>query len=158
MSKFLASFAAAFIALPVAALPAAAHAAACNEANSIVRVRNTSIGAFEYVVFKYKKPPNLPSFTVKAVTPPFIQDGSGETVIVRGSKFTEVRFDGVVWTCSIIERLVLPKAAIKAVKNIGQFEGIITYIIGRRSSSRYISNYSYNSGPGFRSIVIKYRK
>jgi hypothetical protein len=154
MTKCLAAlFAAAFI-----SLPAAAHAAACGPANSIISVRNSSKGAFEYVVFKFHKPPTAPAYTVKAVTPPFTEDPSGNPVTVAGSKFTEVAFQNVFWTCSIAENLRLPKAAIKGVKKTEQFEGYVTYVIGRRASSHYISNYSFNSGPGYRSIVIKYKK
>ena len=139
-------------------LPAAANAAACGPSNSIVRVKNTAIGAFEYVVFKFHKPPTVPSYSVTAVTPPFTEDPSGNPVTVAGSKFTEVRFDGVFWTCTIAENFSLPKTALKGIKRTGQFEGVVTYVIGRRASSHYISNYSYNSGPGYRSIVIKFKK
>jgi hypothetical protein len=153
MTRFSALLAAAFI-----ALPAAANAAACGPSGSIVRVKNTSIGAFEYVVFKFHKPPTVPAYTVTAVTPPFIEDPSGNTITVAGSKFTQVRFDSVFWTCTIAQNFVLPRTAIKGIKRTGQFEGVVSYVIGRRASSHYISNYSYNSGPGYRTIVIKYRK
>jgi hypothetical protein len=153
MTKFPALLAAAFI-----ALPAAANAAACGPANSIISVRNTSAGAFEYVIFKFHKPPTVPTYIVKAVTPPFTEDPSGNPVNVAGSKFTEVTFRSVYWMCSIAENFHLPKTAIKGIKQTGQFEGVVSYVIGRRASSHYISNYSYNSGPGFRSIVIKYKK
>ena len=153
MNRFLAFLAAAFI-----ALPAAANAAACGPANSIISVRNTSSGAFEYVIFKFHKPPTVPAYIVKAVTPPFIEDPSGNTINVAGSKFTEVTFPSVFWMCTIAENFHLPKTAIKGIKRTGQFEGVVSYVIGRRASSHYISNYSYNSGPGYRSIVIKYKK
>jgi hypothetical protein len=153
MTRFPTLLGAAFL-----ALPAAAHAAACGPANSIVSVRNSSIGAFEYVVFKFHKPPTVPTYTVKAVSPPFIEDPSGNTIIVAGSKFTEVRFDSVYWFCTIAQNFHLPKTAIKGIKRTGQFEGVISYVIGRRASSHYISNYSFDSGPGYRSIVIKFKK
>jgi hypothetical protein len=140
------------------ALPAAADAAACGPANSIVSVKNTSSGAFEYVIFKFHKPPTVPAYTVTAVTPPFTEDPSGNTIVVAGSKFTEVRFDSVNWFCTIAQNFHLPKTAIKGIKRTGQFEGVISYVIGRRASSHYLINYSYNSGPGYRSIVIKYKK
>jgi hypothetical protein len=77
---------------------------------------------------------------------------------VAGSKFTEVRFDSVYWFCTIAQNFHLPKTAIKGIKRTGQFEGVISYVIGRRASSHYISNYSFDSGPGYRSIVIKFKK
>ena len=138
--------------------PALAQAAPCAEPNSIVSVRNTSAGAFEYVIFKYQQPPNLPSYTVTAAMPPFAQDVSGDPVTVGGAKFTQVRFDGVVWFCTVSEQLHLPRSAIKDIKSIGQFEGVITYIIGRRARSHYVSNTTRPAGAGFREIVIKYRK
>jgi hypothetical protein len=153
MTRLIAAFAAAFI-----ALPAAANAAACGPSGSIVSVRNSSIGAFEYVIFKFHKPPTVPAYTVTAVTPPFTEDPSGNPVSVAGSKFTEVTFQSVYWMCTIAHNFHLPKTAIKGIKQTGQFEGVVSYVIGRRASSHYISNYSYNSGPGYRSIVIKYKK
>ena len=140
------------------ALPAIANAAACGPSSAIVSVRNSSVGAFEYVIFKFHKPPTVPAYIVKAVTPPFIEDPSGNTINVAGSKFTEVTFPSVFWMCTIAENFHLPKTAIKGIKRTGQFEGVVSYVIGRRASSHYISNYSYNSGPGYRSIVIKYKK
>jgi hypothetical protein len=92
------------------------------------------------------------------VAPPFTEDPSGNPVSVAGSKFTEVTFQSVYWMCEIAERFHLPKRAIKGIKQTGQFEGVVSYVIGRRASSHYISNYSYNSGPGYRSIVIKFKK
>jgi hypothetical protein len=154
MSKFLFPLAA----LISLGLAGDAVAAACNEPGSIVRVRNTVQGQNEYVIFKFHKPPTVPSYTVKGVSPPFTEDGSGDTVTVGGAKFTEVRFTGVVWTCSIDEQLHLPRPAIVDIKSIGQFEGIIAYIVGRKAQAKYISNYSYDSGPGFRSIVVHFRR
>ena len=155
MSKFLPALVVPLVCL---ATQAEAQIAACNEPNSIVRVRNTSIGVNEYVVFKFKKPPAMPDVKVLSVRPPFLADGSGEPVSVGGARFTQVKFTGVVWTCKIVENFHLPRAAIKDIKSIGQFEGIITYIIGRRSASRFRASYSYDSPGGLRSIVVKYRK
>jgi hypothetical protein len=137
-------------------LPAAA--APCNEANSIVRVRNTTRGPFDYVIFKFHKPPNMPVFTIKAASPPFVQDGSGDPVTVGGDKFSEVKFTSVVWTCTIDNQLRLPRHAVVDVKNIGQFEGIITFIVGRKAGAKFISTYGYDVRPHYRNIVVQYRK
>jgi hypothetical protein len=139
-------------------LAAAASAAPCNEANSIIRVRNTTQGPFDYVIFRYQKPPQIPAFTVKGANPPFTQDGSGNPVTVGGAKFTEVRFSSIVWTCTIDDKLKLPRPAVVDVKNIGQFEGIITFIIGRKAAAHFISTYSYDVGTSDRNVVVKYRK
>jgi hypothetical protein len=149
---------AALFAAALAALPAIANAAACGPSGAIVSVRNSSIGAFEYVVFKFHKPPTVPTYTVKAVSPPFTEDPSDEPISVAGSKFTEVTFQSVFWMCEIAHKFHLPKTAIKDIKRTSQFEGVVSYVIGRRAASHYISNYSFDSGAGYRSIVIKYRK
>jgi hypothetical protein len=134
------------------------HAAPCNAANSIAKIKNTSSGNFEYVVFDFIKPPTLPNYSVTTAVPPFVHDASGNIITVNGSKFKKVRFQGVVWTCSIQEALTLPKTAIKDIKNIGQFEGVITYAIGYRASSLYQGTYSYNGSASVRKIVLKFKK
>jgi hypothetical protein len=135
-----------------------AVAAPCSEANSIAKVRNRApAGTYEYVIFNFVKPPNLPNFTVKTVSPPFIEDPSGKTITVAGSKFKEVRFDSVVWTCEIAESLNLPKRAIKGIKRTGQFEGVITYVVGIRGRSKFAGSYSYDAG-AVAKIVLKVRK
>lgn len=139
-------------------LSAAANAAPCAEPNSLIRVRNTTQGAFDYIIFRYRKPPAQPAFTVKAALPPFTQDGSGDTITVDGAKFTEVRLTGIVWTCTIDDQLKLPRPAVVDVKNIGQFEGIITFIIGRKADAKFISTYTYDVGANDRNIVVKYRR
>ena len=132
------------------------YAANCSTANSIISVSNSKIGGFEYVTFKFKKPPVLPQFSVTNVVPPFIQDGSGDTIFVPGAHWTQVKFDQVEWMCSTQQILSLPKPAIKAVKNIGQFEGQIVYVIGRSAASHYISTTTTNAG-GFTLIKVKFK-
>jgi hypothetical protein len=119
--------------------PSFARAVNCIEPNSIVSVSNSKSGRFEYVTFKFKTPPALPQFSVSNVVPPFIQDDSGETTTVLGTHWTQVKFERMNWTCSTRQLLSLPKTAIKAVKNIEQFEGQIVYVIGRSAASHFIS-------------------
>jgi hypothetical protein len=154
------NFAVGFACASLAALAGlnAAEAAPCSEPNSIARVRNRApSGAYEYVVFNFIKPPTVPNFAVKTVTPPFIQDGSGQTITIAGAKFKEIRFSGVVWTCSIEEIFNVPKQAIKGIASTGQFEGVITYVVGAGSSSQFIDSYSYDAG-STRKIVMRFRK
>jgi hypothetical protein len=136
---------------------ASAEADPCTEANSISRVRNRTNAPYEYLVFNFVKPPTLPSYSVTTATPPFIQDPSGEPVTVNGDRFKRVRFEGVVWTCSIEEIFVVPRQAIKDVKNTGQFEGIIEYVVGYGGASQYLNTYTYDAG-GIRKIVLRFRK
>ena len=137
-------------------LPSFALAANCNTPNSIISATNSVSGGFEYVTFKFKKPPALPQFTVTNVVPPFIQDGSGDTIVVSGSRWTQVKFEHMDWTCSTRQIFALPKPAIKAVKNIGQFEGQIVYVIGRSVASHFISARTISVG-GFTLIRVKFR-
>ena len=132
-----------------------AWAAPCSAPNSIARVTNTSIGAYEYVVFDFIKPPNLPPFSISTASPPFLEDPSGIAVHVAGNRFKKVAFSSVGWMCDIVEALHLPRSGIKGVKKTGQFEGYITYIIGRRAGSSYLGSYSYDAGPK-REIVLKF--
>lgn len=133
-----------------------ALAANCNAPNSIISVSNSVSGGFEYVTFKFKNPPALPQFFVTNVVPPFIQDGSGDTITVPGKHWTQVKFEHMNWTCSTPQLLSLPKAAVRAVKNIGQFEGQIVYVIGRSGASHFISAKTIKTN-GFTLIKIKFR-
>ena len=152
MGKFL------FVCATVFSLsvPNVARAANCGLPNSIISVRNYASHGFEYVRFKYRKPPALPTFAVTAATGPFTEDPSGNPVTITGPLYTQVQFRGVEWTCTIVKQLSLPRRAVKAVKSIGQFEGVITYIIGRSAASHFISTSSYNLG-SFRMIRVKFK-
>ena len=145
--KFLFSF------LLIIFVPGFAIAANCNAPNSIVRISNSASGGFEYVSFKYKKPPVAPTFAVTNVVPPFIEDGSGNTVIVPGAHWTQVMFRNMDWMCTI-PKFITVRPAVKAVKSIGQFEGQITYVIGRSVASHYISTQKINVG-AFTMIRVK---
>ena len=138
-------------------LSASAFAAPCTDPHSIKSVRNSSPpGHFEYVVFKVNGSPFLP-FVASPGTPPFLADGSGLPIAVAGSKFENIRFTGVVWTCEIAEHFALPKTAIKDVKKLGQFEGVVEFVVGIRSRSRFISAIATPSGTGS-VVTMKFRK
>lgn len=131
--------------LSIVLAPGFALAANCNAPNSIVSVSNSASGGFEYVSFKFKKPPTVPTNNVTNVVPPFFEDGSGNTVVVPGARWTQVMFRNMDWMCTI-PKFITVKPAVKAVKNIGQFEGQITYVIGRSATSHYISTQNINMG------------
>jgi hypothetical protein len=128
----------------------------CTDPGSIRRIRNTSIGQYEYVVIDTFTPPN-PNFSVSTATPPFIQDPSGNPVTVHGGKFKKIRFEGVVWTCKIRDEYHVPKSAVKDIENISQFEGIVEVVVGYRSSAKYVTTYHYDVG-SIRKVVMKFRK
>lgn len=130
--------------------------APCTAAGSIKKVKNTSIGSYEYVVFDYVLPPN-PTYTVTTVSPPFTEDPSGNPVVVSGAKFKEIRFDSVEWMCTIQKVFFLPKTAIKDIKQTSQFEGVVTYVVGYRNASLYAGTYFYDVGT-IRKVVVRFKK
>jgi hypothetical protein len=149
--KFVAALGIGFLS---AAFLSSAHAANCTSANSIISVTNYKLGAFEYVRFKVKKPFSA-NFTTTNVLPPFTQDGSGDVVPVAGGKWTQVQFQNVEWMCTIAHSFHLPKPIVKDVKSLGQFEGVIAYVIGRRATSHYISTTTISAG-SYNFIRVKF--
>jgi hypothetical protein len=133
-----------------------AFSAPCTAARSIKSVRNTHIGNYEYVVFDVRRPPN-PHYSVTTETGPFTEDASGNPVPVAGNKFKQIRFTGVFWTCTIAEVFSLPKTAIKDIKKTGQFEGVVTYVVGYRTASVYLGTYYYDVG-NIRKVVMQFRR
>lgn len=134
------------------------QAAVCNSAGSITSVINTSpAGQYEYVIFDIKKNPVLP-YTVTSVNPPFIADPSGNTVSVNGNKFKQIQFNNVTWMCTIPQGLTLPKTQVKDVKRLGQFEGIVTYIVGYQAANKYVTTYHYAVNSSRTKVVMKFKK
>jgi hypothetical protein len=137
-------------------LASAAFAAPCAGPGAILRVRNTVSGNYEYVIFDYIRPPAA-TYSVTTVTPPFIGDGSGDNITISGNKFKQIRFTGVVWTCKINEIFSLPKTAIKGIKSTGQYEGVVTYVVGYRNASTYIGASSLSIG-SMQRVTMKFKK
>lgn len=115
--------------------PASAIAAPCNVANSIVKVNNFKSGGFEYVDFWVKKPVTSTVQTWSSNTGNFEHDASGDIISVTGNRWRVVRFSITSWNCTIWNNFTLPKPRIKDIENIGQFEGVITYAIGRQNGN-----------------------
>jgi hypothetical protein len=109
----------------------AAQAASCSTVNSIIKVQNRKVGAREFVDFWVKKPFTGAIVITAAPSGNFTQDGSGNAILVAGNKWTDVKFSSMDWMCSTQTIFSLPKPIIKDIKNIGQFEGQIEYVIGR---------------------------
>ena len=126
----------------------------CNEANSLLSVRKRKVGSTEYIIFTLMKP-SITSVEVIDAQPPFIQDGSGQTVHVSGCKFKKITFKNIVWTCKTTV-ISGSTSLVKQVKNIGQLEGIISYIIGYSCKTKSIVNYVYDFGDK-RKIVLRVR-
>lgn len=137
-------------------LAQSAFSTPCGAPGSIERITNTHIGNYEYVVFDVRRPPN-PHYLVTTVMPPFTQDGSGDSVSVSGNKFKQIRFTGVMWMCGINHVLYLPQTAIKGIKSTGQWEGVVTYVVGYRTASTYLGTYYYDVGT-IRKVVMQFRR
>lgn len=140
--------------LALFAAPLVSHAAPCSEKGSIIKVENTKIGPNEYVNFYIKSA--TPDFTVKAVQGPKFDLAEGDPpLIVKGTKWTEVAFKGVNWTCEIPLALHLPKPIIRQVTSTEQFEGYVAYVIGRQGKN--YRGRTVTAFAGGTKISLKYR-
>jgi hypothetical protein len=74
---------------------------------------------------------------------------------VRGNRWTKVRFDNVNWTCTIPTFFHLPQPILKSIKSIGQFEGVVTYVIGRKNG-HFLTFIDENISGFRRRIRLKY--
>ncbi len=132
-----------------------AVAAPCTTVNSITKVKNRKIGVYEYVDF-YVKAPFTGSVSVAAATSgTFIQDGSGNPIVVGGNRWTDVKFQSMDWTCSSATSFALPKTVLRDIKLIGQFEGQIEYGIGRHNG-HYLGQTIATIGSQKR-VTLKYK-
>ena len=137
----------------------ASYAGSCTEPGSISRVKNRSAGNVEYVIFDIKKPEDgaTPDYTVETASPPFTGYSGEETYEIAGGKFKRIVFRSVYWMCEIPERYRLPKTAVKGIKLLWSFEGIVEFAVGYRTRSRYVATYSYDAG-SVTKVVMKFRK
>lgn len=128
----------------------------CNTAGSLVSVKKTKSGHTEYVIFTIKKPTNVKT-TVSNATPPFIEDASGNTLTIQGCKYKQLVLNGVDWTCTIHEYLSNATSLIRQVKRTGQFEGVISYVVGYKCNpaSKFVF-YSYSAG-AYMKYVMRFR-
>jgi hypothetical protein len=131
-----------------------AFAASCTAPNSIIKVSNSRIGVREMVTFRIKAPLSGTYSITAGHGPTFIEDGSGNPIHVGGNRWTDVTFRQMNWLCSTPTHFVLPKHVIKDIKLIGQFEGQIEYVVGRRNG-HYLGHTVSTSG-GITRIKLKY--
>ena len=117
----------------------------CSQPNSLTSVTKRKSGRTEYIIFDLKRPTNV-SPTVQPAKPPFTEDPSGKTLTIKGCRYKKVRFNDLVWQCTISENFSNSTYLIQQVKKTGQFEGIIEYVIVYRCNTRSITSYSYNEG------------
>jgi len=122
-------------------------------------VKNRSAGRVEYVIFDIKKPEDgaTPDYAVETASPPFTDYSGEETYKIAGGKFKRIVFRSVYWMCEIPERYRLPTTAVKGIKLLSSFEGIVEFAVGYRARSRYVATYSYDAG-SVTKVVMKFRK
>ena len=126
----------------------------CSQANSLISIRKKKIGNADYVIFTLKLPVTATT-SVAAATPPFIQDGSGNTITILGCAYKKVTFNNVVWTCKT-KMFSSSTQFVQKVKNIGQFEGIISYVIGYKCTANSVVSYSYATGQ-YQKFVVRFK-
>lgn len=133
----------------------------CTEAGSIKRVKNRSVRNVEYVIFDiYKQNASATSrmsYDVESATAPFTDYSGDETIPVRGNKFKKITFKSIFWMCETRKKISTPRTAIKDIKNLSSFEGIVEYVVGFRARSRYVTTYQYEAGSVIK-VVMKFRK
>lgn len=136
----------------------AAFPANCSASGSIIQVKKFRLGAFEYVDFIVQRPPksNFSWAVTSPAGPTFTEDPSGNTITIVGPKYKQIEFRNVEWMCTI-PYVSLPTTRIKAVKKIGQFEGIVTYVVGYMGPiSKYVSTTASNISFTRRRIRMKF--
>ena len=126
----------------------------CNESNALLSVRKRKTEHTEYVIFTLQNPVTA-THTISAATPPFTQDPSGQTIHVSGCRYKKVSFRDIVWTCKVNE-IMGNTYLVRQVKNIGQFEGHIDYVIGYRCTARSVIHYQYTIG-NLTKLVVRLR-
>lgn len=124
----------------------------CSEPNSITSIKKRKAGNTEYVIFTMKNPVTA-KHAVTDAKPPFTQDGSGNTVYVKGCKFKQVKFNDVVWTCKIPMVTSGSTYLIRDVKSTGQLEGVISYVIGYRCTAKSVVSYDYEDGDNYKLVL-----
>lgn len=140
--------------LALLASPLVAYADNCSAPNSIVKVSNSRVGPWEFLDFYVKSPVTATTSVTAPMGPNFTEDASGNTIVVPGSRWTEVTFNSVNWMCSTPALFNLPKPIVKSVKQIGRFEGTVSYVIGRKGHHFMGSNWATIGG--LKRLRLKY--
>jgi len=101
----------------------------------------------DHVVFGYSgKSTNPPGYTVDYGTPPFVQDGSGNPVAVKGNAFVVVKvqpaygfdFENAHATYTGPKQITPAHANhVMQIVETGDFEGVVTWVIGLDSKRAF---------------------
>ena len=147
-------FSCGILAIAMLAAPTIAQAVNCTAPNSIVKIANSKLGPWEFVDFYVKVPMTATSSVSAPPGPNFTEDPSGNTIIVPGTRWTEVTFNSVDWMCSTPALLSLPKPIVKSIKQTGRFEGTVSYVIGRKG--HHFAGSSWATIGGLKRLRLKY--
>jgi hypothetical protein len=125
-------------AIPIPTTPVTSPVAA--KESLLAHVEDLSDSCVDHVIFDFV--PNgtdPPGYTITYGTPPFAADGSGETVPVAGTAFIVVKvqpgygYDFATGKATYTGPKSIPVANtnhVKAVVETGDFEGVLTWVIG----------------------------
>ena len=107
--------------------------------NRLIDIRIESSATADTITFVFGEGaqfPARPTGSLRAVTPPFHQGGSGEVVVVPGRQFVEIKLEGMLLLdengpAYTGEREFEPRlASLTALVNVDEFEGYSTWIAG----------------------------
>lgn len=104
----------------------------------LAEIRVASHDGFDRVVFEFEDA--LPGYRVAMTTRPVTEDGSGDTVEVKGDALLEVRFENaamariegekVVPVYEGPRRVTTKGDLVQELVDAGDFEGVVTWVVG----------------------------
>ena len=127
----------------------------CNEANSIVSIRNKPTGDTEELIFTLKQPTD-PDLSHNAIKPPFTDYG-GDKVHVKGTVFREIHFKNVYWMCKPKNYTSFASSLISDIKETERFEGYITYVVGLNKGVKLDKQYTIDR-TNYKKIIFRFKK
>jgi hypothetical protein len=125
----------------------------CSEPGSIMSVKKSRVGKFEYVTFELKA--NDPHYEILNVKPPFTDYGD-RRVRIKGTAFKSIQFHLVPTECRIRENFRAATTTVQGVASTEQFEGYVTYVIGYTSKSKYVGVTA--TGVGSTKVALKFKR
>ena len=137
-------------------LAAPAQMQRCSEPGSIRSITKAVSGNFETVTFELVGRGLPDKVEVGDVKPP-IENYGGDNLHMRGRAFKSVFFAMVPWTCEIRENFKAKTSAIRDIKQIEQFEGYVSYVIGYSTRSKYAGK-TVLYGRRVTKVIIKFKR
>jgi hypothetical protein len=127
----------------------------CPSDGSLQSITYQKTGGNEYLTFKFKTTCTTPTLSI--THPPFTEDPTGNTITVAGSKFIEILFMSLEWTCAVPLYKLSPittSSKLRAIKKTGQFEGVFTYVLGLKNTANIAQVLPNRTSGGY--CYIKY--